>query len=166
MASEPLITTAIDHLRAALEGITVAAGFFTEMGGAVEDELEAVDRHGAADAGVVLGIESVGQTDASESSLERVTVVLIAWHHYRRPTPAGQPTPRQLVARMARDLEVAVKADYTRGGTAADTVPLGWSPTPDPENRAIVWVEYRVQLTLLRSYSDPGEALDEPGAIA
>lgn len=166
MATEPLITTAIDHLRAALAGINAAAGYFTELGLAVEDELEGLERHGAATAGVVIGIESVGQTDASESSLERVTVVLTAWHHYRRPSPAGEPTPRQLVARMARDLEVAAKADYTRGGLAADTVPLGWSPVPDPEGRAIVWLEYRLQLTLLRSYSDPGEALDEPGVIA
>lgn len=164
--SEPLLSRAIDSLRIALADISVANGYWTEIGSAVEDELEGLERHGSADAGVVLGIESVSGADAAETTLERVGLVLTAWHHYRRPIAVGQPTPRQLVARIAADLERAAKIDYTRGGLAADTVMLGWSPTPDPEDRGIVWVEFRVQLVLLRAWSDPSAALDAPGDLA
>lgn len=161
MPNEPLLSLAIDDLSDALRQIRAANGFFTELGNAVEDELADVARHGSGPAGVVVGIESVSSTDVAETALEQVVVLLTAWHSYQRPTPEGGLTPRQIAARVARDLEAALKVDYTRGGLCADTVPIGWSPTPDPAEGAIVWVTFRVRLTLVRAYGDASEAIAE-----
>lgn len=162
MPAESLCTLAVDDLAQALRSIRVAGGYATDLGILVEDELGPTERHGSGLAGAVVGIETVTSSSAAETSLETVDVIIQAWHAFRRPAQVGDASPRTLAARMARDIEKAIKIDYTRGGIASDTAVLSWAPEPDPADGAIVWLSFKARITLLRSWDDASEPLQEP----
>lgn len=168
---EPREFLIVNHLKAALQSIATADGYYYGVDdGAVvldpEHDVEALTADGAPRPFLIveLGDEEWQYHPAGE--LKLVLPGLINWVH--DPTPpqdaiTGVPSVvddderMRIYWRGCADVEKALTVDTGRGGLAVDTriTNRRWQPAPGGAGGQLVWAEIAFEIIIYRTYGVP-----------
>lgn len=146
----------VADLVAALEAVTAANGYQTDLGLQVETVFDATSRFGTGRFGATVQPEGGTRRDAQEFASEVLQVQVVAWAALSRdPRTSQEPNGWDLIDALCSDVARALVVDPSRGGLAHDTRLVAWNWQPGEDDQATIWVTWSVQVDYDHRYEDP-----------